>query len=125
MRRSTAAIGSAAFFVVAPGTVVGLIPWLVTRWELPDSTAVWPIVLGVLLIVAGLMPAVHARTSGRQRVQPLCAQPDVRRTLDRHPGSGVALWQSGLSAIRRCRVDHYGVVRRLVRGTRTVPSIRR
>jgi protein-S-isoprenylcysteine O-methyltransferase Ste14 len=60
MRRSTAAIGSAAFFVVAPGTVVGLIPWLVTRWELPDSTAVWPIVLGVLLIVAGLMPAVHA-----------------------------------------------------------------
>ena len=60
MRRSTAAIGSAAFFVVAPGTVVGLIPWLMTRWELPDSTAVWRIVLGVLLIVAGLMPAVHA-----------------------------------------------------------------
>jgi protein-S-isoprenylcysteine O-methyltransferase Ste14 len=60
MRRSTAAIGSAAFFVVAPGTVVGLIPWLVTRWELPDSTAVWRIVLGVLLIAAGLMPAVHA-----------------------------------------------------------------
>jgi protein-S-isoprenylcysteine O-methyltransferase Ste14 len=60
MRRSTAAIGSAAFFVVAPGTVVGLSPWLVTRWELPDSTAVWRIVLGVLLIVAGLMPAVHA-----------------------------------------------------------------
>ncbi|HXL59277.1 MAG TPA: isoprenylcysteine carboxylmethyltransferase family protein [Mycobacterium sp.] len=60
MRRSTAAIGSAAFFVVAPGTVVGLVPWLVTRWELPDSTAVWRIVLGVLLIVAGLMPAVHA-----------------------------------------------------------------
>ncbi len=60
MRRSTAAIGSAAFFVVAPGTVVGLIPWLVTRWELPDSTPVWRIVLGVLLIVAGLMPAVHA-----------------------------------------------------------------
>ena len=60
MRRSTAAIGSAAFFVVAPGTVVGLIPWLMTRWELPDSTAVWRIVVGVLLIVAGLMPAVHA-----------------------------------------------------------------
>src|SRR6202162_4244869 len=60
MRRSTAAIGSGAFFVVAPGTDVGLIPLLMTRWELPDSTAVWPIVLGVLLIVAGLMPAVHA-----------------------------------------------------------------
>jgi len=60
MRRSTAAVGSAAFFVVAPGTVVGLIPWLVTRWELPDSTAVWRVVLGVLLIVAGLIPAAHA-----------------------------------------------------------------
>jgi len=60
MRKSTAAVGSAAFFVVAPGTVVGLIPWLITRWELPDSTPVWRVVLGVLLIVAGLMPAVHA-----------------------------------------------------------------
>jgi hypothetical protein len=27
MRKSTAAIGTAAFFVIAPGTVVGLIPW--------------------------------------------------------------------------------------------------
>lgn len=60
MRRSTAAIGSAAFFVVAPGTVVGLIPWLVTRWELPHSAAAWRVVLGALLIVAGLMPAAHA-----------------------------------------------------------------
>jgi protein-S-isoprenylcysteine O-methyltransferase Ste14 len=60
MRKSAAAVGSAAFFVVAPGTVVGLIPWLVTRWELPDSTAVWRVVLGVLLIVAGLIPAAHA-----------------------------------------------------------------
>jgi protein-S-isoprenylcysteine O-methyltransferase Ste14 len=60
MRRSTAALGSAAFFVVAPGTVVGLIPWLITRWELPDSTAAWRVVLGVLLIVSGLMPAAHA-----------------------------------------------------------------
>jgi hypothetical protein len=31
MRQSTAAVGSAASFVVAPGTVVGLIPWLITR----------------------------------------------------------------------------------------------
>jgi protein-S-isoprenylcysteine O-methyltransferase Ste14 len=60
MRKSTAAVGSAAFFLVAPGTVVGLIPWLITRWELPDSTPVWRVVLGVVLIVAGLMPAVHA-----------------------------------------------------------------
>ena len=32
MRTSTAAVGSAMFFIVAPGTVVGVIPWLITRW---------------------------------------------------------------------------------------------
>lgn len=62
MRQSTAAVGSAAFFVVAPGMVVGLIPWLITRWEISGSGAAWRVVqvLGVLLIVAGLIPAVHA-----------------------------------------------------------------
>ena len=37
MRQSSAALGSAAFFVAAPGTVVGLGPWLITRWRLPDA----------------------------------------------------------------------------------------
>jgi protein-S-isoprenylcysteine O-methyltransferase Ste14 len=62
MRTSTAAGGSAAFFVVAPGTVVGLIPWLITRWEIPGSSPTWRVVqvIGVLLIVVGLIPAVHA-----------------------------------------------------------------
>jgi protein-S-isoprenylcysteine O-methyltransferase Ste14 len=62
MRTSAAAAGSAAFFVVAPGTFVGLIPWLITHWEITGSTAAWRLaqVLGVLLIVVGLVPAVHA-----------------------------------------------------------------
>ena len=60
MQKSQAAIASAAFFAVAPGTVVGLIPWLITRWEIPDSTPIWRMVVGVLLIVAGLVPPVHA-----------------------------------------------------------------
>jgi protein-S-isoprenylcysteine O-methyltransferase Ste14 len=62
VRTSTAAAGSTAFFLVAPGTVVGVIPWLITRWEIPGSTAGWRIaqVLGVLLIVLGLIPVVHA-----------------------------------------------------------------
>jgi protein-S-isoprenylcysteine O-methyltransferase Ste14 len=62
MRTSTAAAGSTAFFVVAPGTVVGVIPWLITRWEIPGSTPGWRTaqVLGVLLIVVGLIPVVHA-----------------------------------------------------------------
>lgn len=62
MHRSAAAAGSAVFFVAAPGTVVGLVPWLITHWELPDSSAVWRVaqVMGALLIVAGLVPVVHA-----------------------------------------------------------------
>jgi protein-S-isoprenylcysteine O-methyltransferase Ste14 len=64
MRTSAAAIGSAAFFVAAPGTVVGIIPWLITRWEIPGSTAAWRAVqvVGVLLIAAGLVPLLHAFT---------------------------------------------------------------
>ncbi|GAB2672187.1 methyltransferase family protein [Kribbella swartbergensis] len=62
MQRSRAAVGSAVFFVVAPGTVVGLIPWLITRWEFREPLPAWVVaqVLGVVLIGAGLIPAVHA-----------------------------------------------------------------
>jgi protein-S-isoprenylcysteine O-methyltransferase Ste14 len=62
MQRSKAAVASAAFFVVAPGTVVGLIPWLITRWEITGSGPLWRVVqvIGVLLIIVGLIPPVHA-----------------------------------------------------------------
>lgn len=62
MRKPAAAAASAAFFVVAPGTVAGLLPWLITRWELPDAGPTWRVVqaVGVLLIVAGAVPPVHA-----------------------------------------------------------------
>jgi protein-S-isoprenylcysteine O-methyltransferase Ste14 len=59
VRTSTAAIGSAAFFVVAPGTFVGLGPWLITHWEIPGSSPL-PIIFGVVLIVVGLVPPSHA-----------------------------------------------------------------
>lgn len=62
MRTSTAAVGSAAFFLVAPGTFVGLGPWLITRWGVPGSTPSWRVILGVVLIVVGLIPPVHAFT---------------------------------------------------------------
>jgi protein-S-isoprenylcysteine O-methyltransferase Ste14 len=62
MKTSTAAVGTAAFFVVGPGTVVGLIPWLITRWEIPDCGPSGRVAqgIGVLLVVAGLVPLVHA-----------------------------------------------------------------
>jgi protein-S-isoprenylcysteine O-methyltransferase Ste14 len=62
MRRSRAALGSAVFFVVAPGTVVGLIPWLITHWEFRQPWPYWRLaqVIGGLLICMGLVPAVSA-----------------------------------------------------------------
>ncbi|MQA86734.1 MAG: isoprenylcysteine carboxyl methyltransferase [Streptosporangiales bacterium] len=62
MRTSRAAVGSAAFFVVAPGTVVGLVPWLITRWEFREPLPYWVAAqaVGVLLICAGLVPVVIA-----------------------------------------------------------------
>ena len=62
MRRPIAAVGSAVFFLVAPGTVVGLIPRLLTGWQVRDPVRYWaPMhVLGVILLVAGLIVLVQA-----------------------------------------------------------------
>src|ERR671916_1125240 len=62
MRRLTAAVGSAVFFLLAPGVVVGLIPWLLTRWQAREPVPYWaPMrVLGVILLVAGLIVLVQA-----------------------------------------------------------------
>jgi protein-S-isoprenylcysteine O-methyltransferase Ste14 len=62
MRKSRAALSSAAFFVVAPGTVVVLIPWLITRWELRQPWPHWMLaqVVGVVMICLGLVPTVSA-----------------------------------------------------------------
>jgi protein-S-isoprenylcysteine O-methyltransferase Ste14 len=37
MRRGMAAVGSSAFFVVAPGVVAGLVPWWLTGWRVRES----------------------------------------------------------------------------------------
>ena len=62
MRRQVAAVGSAVFFVMGPGIVVGLIPWLLTGWQVREPTPYWaPMrVLGVILLVAGLIVLVQA-----------------------------------------------------------------
>src|SRR5215211_4241805 len=62
MRRPTAAIGSAVFFVLAPGMVVGLIPWLLTRWQVREPLPYWMFMraLGAVLLVAGLIALVQA-----------------------------------------------------------------
>src|ERR671915_272612 len=64
MRRSTAAVGSAVFFVLAPGVVGGLIPWLLTGgWQVREPLPYYwaPVrVLGGVLLVASLIALVRA-----------------------------------------------------------------
>ncbi len=57
MRRP--AVGSALFFLVAPGVVAGLVPWLLTHWESGSAPASLR-VLGASLIALGLPVLVHA-----------------------------------------------------------------
>jgi protein-S-isoprenylcysteine O-methyltransferase Ste14 len=54
MRKSTAAVGSAAFFVLAPGIVAGLIPYWLSGWQVRDPPVGWlPLIVGLALVVAG------------------------------------------------------------------------
>ncbi len=52
--RTEALLGSAAFFIVAPGTVAGLIPWLITHWRFGEDASLGAGVAGVVLIILGL-----------------------------------------------------------------------
>jgi protein-S-isoprenylcysteine O-methyltransferase Ste14 len=62
MNRAGAAIGSAVFFVLAPGTVAGLVPWLIGGWTLQSSFVGVEVVrfAGVALIVAGLFVLIDS-----------------------------------------------------------------
>jgi len=62
MRKPTAAVGSAMFFLAAPGVVMGLIPWLLTGWQAREPLPYWaPMrVLGAILLVAGLITLIRA-----------------------------------------------------------------
>jgi protein-S-isoprenylcysteine O-methyltransferase Ste14 len=56
MSKITAVLGSALFFIVAPVTVAGVIPWLITHWELHPAflAAELTRLAGVALIIAGM-----------------------------------------------------------------------
>ncbi len=57
-----AAAGTAAFFVLAPGVVAGLVPWLLTGWEVDEPLPYWlPLrVVGLALLAAGVAVLGHA-----------------------------------------------------------------
>lgn len=53
-------LGSIVFLVLAPGTVAGLVPWLITRWQASSDVSAVAQVCGVVLVVAGLGVVVAA-----------------------------------------------------------------
>lgn len=63
MQRSAAALGSAIFFVAAPGVVAGLVPWVITGWDVqkPISTfALLRIAAGAVILLAAVIVLVRA-----------------------------------------------------------------
>jgi protein-S-isoprenylcysteine O-methyltransferase Ste14 len=62
VRKPSAAAGSALFFALAPGVVAGLVPWLLTGWEVEAEWWLPLRVLGAAFVVAGAAVLVHAFT---------------------------------------------------------------
>jgi protein-S-isoprenylcysteine O-methyltransferase Ste14 len=56
--RARAAFGTALFFVLAPGSTAGLVPWLITDWS-GDAPA-WAVALGTAVTLAGVTLVVAA-----------------------------------------------------------------
>ncbi|TMR23851.1 isoprenylcysteine carboxylmethyltransferase family protein [Nonomuraea turkmeniaca] len=64
MRRTPAAVVSAVFFAVAPGTAAGLGPYWISGWRMrdpfPDPVMMPLKVLGGVLVLGGMVVLVHA-----------------------------------------------------------------
>jgi protein-S-isoprenylcysteine O-methyltransferase Ste14 len=62
VREARAASGSVVFLAVAPGVVAGLVPWLLTSWEVEEPLPHWlPLrVVGAALLLAGLVVLLDA-----------------------------------------------------------------
>ena len=75
MRRASAVVGSALFFVIAPFLAAGIVPWWITRWGFRPAFVDLELTraIGVVLIVAGVPGIVdfsrglRCRDWGRRR----------------------------------------------------------
>ncbi len=61
-QRTTAVLGSVVFFLIAPCTLAGLVPWLITGWQLQPPFLALELTRGVgaAMIVAGVLGLVDA-----------------------------------------------------------------
>jgi protein-S-isoprenylcysteine O-methyltransferase Ste14 len=56
MRKGLAVLGTAVFFVLAPGIVAGFAPWWISRRGADTQSLGWPLLgLGAVLIAAGVL----------------------------------------------------------------------
>lgn len=63
MQRSAAGVGTAVFFVVGPGLVAGLVPWLISGWQVRGPVSPLAIIrmaLGGVLLVLAIVVLVRA-----------------------------------------------------------------
>jgi protein-S-isoprenylcysteine O-methyltransferase Ste14 len=84
MQRTSAALGSLGWLAVAPGTVCGLVPWLITGWRQPGDSVSWVDALGWLLVLASAAVLVHAFVAFARhgRGTPAPAAPTERLVVD-------------------------------------------
>jgi protein-S-isoprenylcysteine O-methyltransferase Ste14 len=79
--RTEALIGSAAFFVVAPGTIAGLGPWLITHWRFGEDAGFGIGATGAVLIVLGLVILIECfvrfALKGRGTPAPIAAPKEL------------------------------------------------
>jgi protein-S-isoprenylcysteine O-methyltransferase Ste14 len=60
MKIAWAAFGSLVWLVVAPGTVCGVVPWLITGWHRPGDPMALVDGLGAVLVIGGAAVMLHA-----------------------------------------------------------------
>jgi hypothetical protein len=63
MQRSAAGVATAVFFIVGPGVVAGLVPWLISGWQVRGPMSPFAIVriaIGGLLLVLAIVVLVRA-----------------------------------------------------------------
>ena len=62
MRKPTAILGSAVFFLIAPVTVGFVVPWWIAGWQIGIATPESNLfrVAGVVLVLLGLLPLVES-----------------------------------------------------------------
>ena len=145
MRRISAILGSALFFVLAPCTVAGLVPWWISRWQMAPPFFAWSFlrIIGVALILAGLpvlldsfarfaiqglgtpAPVFPTQAFGSQRMVSLCPQSDVRCRSVHHCWPSFAFRKHPSAGIRRRSLASGSLLRPGVRRTDHARNIRR